>query len=136
MRKSSVPCYVRNGGEHEIINIPMGQFTRWRLKLLVRELLKNGKTLETFVAAKASDATINLLEGLLKILSLNLKPKENRSTAWGLTTATEKNLKPTQRKDGSEEEDLNLVQFAVSCGLVTIAYLIGAMLHYFEGFYY
>lgn len=135
MRKKSIPCYLNNGGEHEIINIPMGQYTRWRLKLLTKELLKNGKTLETFVAAKASDATIKLLEGLLKILSLNLKPRDNRREALKLTTANEKNLKPNQRETGSDEE-VNLVQFAVSCGLVAIAFLIGAMLQYCEGFYY
>ncbi len=135
MKKQSVPCYVANGGVHNIVNLPLGQFTRWRLKLLVRELLKNGKSLETFVAAKATPHTIKLLEGLAKILDLNLKPKQNREAADILTTATEKNLKPTARP-AANTQYLNLVQFSISCGLVVLCYLIGAFLQYMEALSY
>lgn len=135
MRKFSVPCYVQNGGVHNIVNIPLGQFTRYRLRQLVRELLRNGKQLETFVAAKATPKTIQLLAALDKILGLNLKPKESREAANILTTAAEKNLKPTVAKAASEKE-VNLVSFSVSCGLIVLCYMIGAFLQYLEGFNY
>lgn len=131
MRKFSVPCYVQNGGVHNIVNIPLGQFTRYRLRQLVRELLRNGKKLETFVAAKATPKTIQLLAALDEILGMNLKPKESREAANILTTATEKNLKPTAAKAASEEE-VNLVSFSISCGLIVLCYMVGAFIQYLE----
>lgn len=135
MRKKSIPCYVSNGGIHNVVNIPMGQFTRSRLKDLIRELLKSGKTLETFVAAKATPKTIQLLEGLLKILDLNLKPKSSREAATNLITVNEKNLKPKSQVRGSEEE-VNLLSFSLSCGLIALCYLVSAFLEYLEGISY
>lgn len=131
MKKQSVPCYVANGGVHNIVNVPLGQFTRYQLKQLCRELLRTGKTLETFVAAKATPKTIHLLEGLLKILDLNLKPKSSREAAVHLLTANEKNLKPTARRQGKDEVE-NLVSFSISCGLITLCYMVGAFLQYLE----
>lgn len=131
MKKQSVPCYVANGGVHNIVNVPLGQFTRYQLKQLCRELLRTGKTLETFVAAKATMKTIKLLEGLLKILDLNLKPKSSREAAVHLLTEYEENLKPTARRQGKEEVQ-NLVSFSISCGLITLCYMVGAFLQYLE----
>jgi hypothetical protein len=131
MKKQSVPCYVANGGVHNIVNVPLGQFTRYQLKQLIRELLKTGKTLETFVAAKATKKTIKLLEGLLRILDLNLKPKSSREAAIHLLTEYEENLKPTARRQGKEEVK-NLVSFSISCGLITLCYMVGAFLQFLE----
>lgn len=131
MRKTSIPCYVKNGGVHEVVNIPLGQFTRHQLKKLCRELLKSAKTLETFVAAKATPKTINVLEGLLAILDLNLKPKTAREAANNLTTAYEENLKQDKRELG-QQQTVNLVDFSIKCGLIVFCYLMSAMLAYFE----
>lgn len=131
MKKQSVPCYVANGGVHNIVNVPLGQFTRYQLKQLCRELLRTGKTLETFVAAKATTKTIKLLEGLLKILDLNLKPKSSREAAIHLLTDYEENLKPTARRQGKEEVQ-NLVSFCISCGLISLCYMVGAFLQFLE----
>lgn len=131
MKKQSVPCYIANGGVHNIVNVPLGQFTRYQLKQLIRELLKTGKTLETFVAAKATTKTIKLLEGLLKILDLNLKPKSSREAAVHLLTEYEENLKPAARRQGKIEVE-NLVSFSISCGLITLCYMVGAFLQYLE----
>lgn len=136
MRKTSIPCYVKNGGVHDVVNIPLGAWTRVRLKHLCRELLKSQSTLQTFCAAKATSHNMALIKGLLEILSLNLKPKSNREAAVVLTSANEKNLKPTQRMKGSDEETTNLVQFSISCGLIALLYLLAAHLEYLEALSY
>lgn len=130
MKKQSVPCYIRNGGEHEIVNIPLGMCARVHLKMLCRELLQHAKTLETFVAAKATPQTINLLIGLLKILSIDLKPKANREAGKSLCAANEKNLKPSAQS--LTDETVNLVQFAISCGLVALLFIGAAFLENLE----
>lgn len=131
----SIPCYVPNGGEHYIVNIPLGQFTRLYLKRLVNELLRNYQTFGTMVVAKATPKTIQLLSGLSKILDVNLKPKENRQQFRVLTTATEKNLKPTAAKS-ADDQAFNIVTFAVSCGLVAIMFILAGHLDYLESLKY
>lgn len=135
-KKQSVPCYVRNGGIHGILNIPLGMFSRVRLLNFCKELLKSQSTLETFMAAKATEKNLVLIRGLIQILSLDLKPKENRREAQALTAAVEKNLKPKQRENGSEQEKVNLVQFAISCGLIALIYILAAHLEYLENLNY
>lgn len=135
MRKKSIPCYIANGGEHDVVNIPLGQFTRWRLKLLVHELLRTRQTLETFVAAKATPKNVQLLEALAKILALNLKPKENRAAAITLQSAVEKNLKP-KAASADTDETINLVQFSIKCGLIVVCFLVGAFMQQCEGIIY
>lgn len=114
-----------------IINVPMGAFVRLRLKKLCEELLARGEALQTFVAAEATPATLTLLRGLSKILSLNLKPKASREKAKNLLSENEKNLSETVRLSANEE-DFNLVSFALSCGLIVVIFLLGCHLDYLE----
>lgn len=88
------------------------------------------------MAAKTTEKNLVLIRGLVKILSLDLKPKANRREAETLTAANEENLKPKQRENGSEQEKVNLIQFAISCGLVAILYIIAAHLEYLESLNY
>lgn len=111
-------------------------FTRARLLNLCKELLKSHTTLETFMAAKATEKNLTLIRGLVQILSLNLKPKGNRREAEALTSAYEKNLKPSLRENGSEQEKVNLIQFAISCGLIALIYILAAHLEYLENLNY
>lgn len=135
VKKQSVPCYVRNGGVHNIVNVPFGQFTRLALRKLVQQLLKSAQTFETMFVVEVTEANVKILKALDEILSLNLKPKENRQNAVLLTTAHEKNLKPTARQHGNEEE-INLVSLALSCGLLVILFLLAAHVQYLESFVY
>lgn len=132
MRKISVPCYIKNGGHMHIINVPMGVFVRLRLKRLCDELLARAAVLQTFVAAEATPATLELLRGLSKILSLNLKPKKSREAANTLLADNEINLSKKVSLSANEEEEINLVSFAISCGLIAILFLLGAHLNYLE----
>lgn len=130
-RKVSVPCYINNGGVHNIVNIPFGQFTRAALKRFVNELLQSAKQFETMFVCKVTDRNLKVLKALAEILSLNLKPKGNRRQANLLTTVYEKNLKPSALQQGNEEE-INLVSFSLSCGLITLLFLLAAHIQYLE----
>lgn len=130
-RKTCVPCYVKNGGLHNIVNVPLGLFTRAKLLNLCRELLKHQKSLETFFAAKATPETVFLLQGLVRLLSLDLKPKKNRAEGQILTTALDKNLSPG-RSSEADFEELNLVDFAVKCGVIALLFALGMFLEYLE----
>ena len=81
--------------------------------------------------AEVTERDLALLEGLNKILDLNLKPKENRREARVLTAANEKNLKPTAQEHGSEKE-INLVGFSLSCGLIALLFLLASHIEYLE----
>ena len=129
--KKSIPCYVPNGGEHFVVNIPMGIFTRVRLKNLCKELLQNLQTFETMIVAKATKKNVQILEGLVKILDLDYKPLANRSAAQTLLTAVEKNLKPTATSH-EDEEEVNLISFSVSCGLIAVIFMLVAHLDYLQ----
>lgn len=115
-----------------IVNVPMGVFVRLRLKRLCDELLARAATLQTFVAAEATPATLELLRGLSKILSLNLKPKSNREAAKTLLAENEINLSEKVSLSANEEEEINLVSFAISCSLIAVLFLLGAHLNYLE----
>lgn len=130
-RKISVPCYVNNGGVHNIVNIPIGQFTRAALKSLCRELLQSAQQFETMFVCEVTERKVKIIKALAEILDLNLKPKENRRKAIVLTTVHEKNLKPSALQPGNEEE-INLVSFSLSCGLITILFLLAAHIQYLE----
>lgn len=130
-RKISVPCYVNNGGVHNIVNIPMGQFTRAALKQFCRELLQSAQQFETMFVAEVTDRRLKIIHALAEILDQNLKPKENRRKAKLLTTVHEKNLKPATLQQGNEEE-INLVSFSLSCGLITLLFLLAAHIQYLE----
>lgn len=130
-KKQSIPCYVNNGGVHNIVNVPFGQFTRLHLKQFAQELLKSASTFETMYVAQVTEKNLKLLKGLVQILSLNLKPKQNRRGAIVLTAANEKNLKPSVPKQGNDEE-VNLVSFALSVGLITLLFLLAAHIEYLE----
>ena len=130
-RKTSIPCYVNNGGVHNIVNIPFGQFTRAALKSFVNELLQSAQQFETMFICKVTDRNLQILKALAEILSFNLKPKENRRKAKLLTTVHEKNLKPSALQTGNEEE-INLVSLSLSLGLITLLFLIAAHIEYLE----
>ena len=129
--KKSIPCYVPNGGVHNVVNIPMGIFVRAELKKLVAQLLKHHATLQTMVAAPATPRTLTLLRGLDAFLRFDLKPKTPRRMAKVLLTENEKNLKPTAREAG-EVESFNFVTFAISCGLIAFIFLLASHLEYLE----
>lgn len=131
MSKKSVPCYIPNGGEHFIVNIPLGQFTRVRLKHFCREQLQNLQTFETMLVAKATQQNVKLLRGLLALLEIDFKPKENRGAALTLTAENEKNLKPSMPLAGSERI-VNLVDVSVKFGLIVILFLLAFHLNYLE----
>lgn len=130
MKQKSVPCYVPNGGVHNIINVPMGAFVRLRLKKLVARLLASYSHFETFIAIQPEEADIKLLNALDAIMALNLKPKATRTKARTLLSTHEKNLKPTPQDQ--EEERINLVGVAISVGLVILLFIIAAHLEYQE----
>lgn len=130
-QKTSIPCYVNNGGVHNIVNIPMGQFTRAALKQFCRELLQSAQQFETMFVAEVTDRKLKIIRALAEILDQNLKPKENRRKAMLLTTAHEKNLKPSALQQGKEEE-INLVSLSLSCGLITLLFLLAAHIQYLE----
>lgn len=134
MKQKSVPCYVPNGGVHNIINVPMGAFVRLRLKKLVNKLLGSYKHFETFIAIQPEDADIKLLNALDAIMSLNLKPKQTRTKAKALLAAHEKNLKPTSGVKA--EEEINLISLAISVGLIVILFLLAASAEYSENMLY
>lgn len=129
MRKKSIPCYIKNGGVHNVVNVPMGIFTRAELCKLVRRLLASLKNLETFVAAEATPRTIKLLQGLDKFLSVDLKSRSSRPDACTVLAVNEKNLKPSQPTHG-DEASLNFVDFSIKCGLIVLAYVIAAHLEF------
>lgn len=131
MSKKSIPCYIPNGGEHFIVNFPMGQFARVRLKVFLRELLQNLGTFETMFVAKATKENTQLVTGLYNLLCLDLKPKASRFKANALLAANEKNLKPSEGETAIEES-LNLVSFAVKCGLIVACFLLAAHLEYLQ----
>lgn len=131
MSKKSIPCYIPNGGEHFIVNIPMGQFTRVRLKNFCKELLSNLQTFETMFVAQATEKNRQLLEGLVSLLEIDFKPKENRRAAELLTTANEENLKPSRREIGNERF-VNLVSLSVKAGLIILMFLFVFHLNYLE----
>lgn len=129
MRKKSIPCYIKNGGVHNVVNVPMGIFTRAELCKLVRRLLASLKNLETFVAAEATPRTVKLLQGLDNFLSVDLKSRSSRPEASTLLAVNEKNLKLSQPTIGDEAQ-LNFVDFSVKCGLIALLYIIAAHLEY------
>ena len=129
MRKKSIPCYIKNGGVHNVVNVPMGIFTRAELCKLVRRLLVSLENLETFVAAEATPRTIKLLQGLDKFLSVDLKSRSSRPDACTVLAVNEKNLKPSQPTNG-DETPLNFVDFSIKCGLLVIEYIIAAHLEF------
>lgn len=131
MSKKSIPCYIPNGGEHFIVNIPMGQFTRARLKNFCKELLENLQTFETMFVAKATEKNVQLLQGLVSLLDIDFKPKENRRAAIELTAANEKNLKPLEVARRNERI-VNLVSLSVKCGLILLMFLLVFHLNYLE----
>ena len=131
MSKKSIPCYIPNGGEHFIVNIPMGQFTRARLKNFCKELLENLQTFETMFVAKATEKNVQLLQGLISLLDIDFKPKENRRAAMELTTANEKNLKPLE-VTRRNERIVNLVLLSVKAGLIVLMFLFVFHLNYLE----
>ena len=131
MSKKSIPCYIPNGGEHFVVNIPMGQFTRVRLKNFCKELLENLQTFETMFVAKATERNVKLLQGLVQLLDIDFKPKENRRAAIELTTANEKNLKPEEAARRNERI-VNLVSLSVKCGLILLMFLFVFHLNYLE----
>ena len=131
MKKIQVPCYLRNGGKHQIVNVPFGIFTRVELRKLVHELLSRQKTLQTFFAAEATPRTIALLQGLEHILSMNLKPKAIRQKEKCWYAANEKNLRQLTRQCETDEV-VYLVQVACSCGLIIILFLIAAHLDFLQ----
>lgn len=87
------------------------------------------------VAIQPQAGDIKLLNALVEILSLNLKPKATRSEALALLAAHEKNLKPFKRLDGKDEL-CNLVQFSLSCGLIAILFMLASHLCYLEAMNY
>lgn len=131
MNKKQIPCYLPNGGTHQIVNVPLGIFTRAELRRLVRELLDHHKQLGTFIAAEATPRVLSLLNGLHVILGLNLKPAAVRRKAAYWYAANEKNLK---RLAVNEEtgEVVDLVKVAASFGLIAIIFLIVAHLDYLQ----
>ena len=131
MSKKSIPCYIPNGGEHFIVNIPLGQFTRVRLKNFCKELLDNLQTFETMFVAEATERNRKLLESLVQILDIDFKPLSNRGKAEVLTTAAEENLKPTQRSV-SKERVVNLVDLSVKFGLIILLFAFVFHLNYLE----
>lgn len=131
MSKKSVPCYIPNGGEHFIVNIPLGQFTRVRLKNFCKELLANLQTFETMFVAKATEKNVQLLQGLVSLLDIDFKPKENRRAAIELTAANEKNLKPSD-VNRRNERIVNLVSLSIKCGLILLMFLLVFHLNYLE----
>lgn len=131
MAKKSIPCYIPNGGEHFVINIPFGFFQRVQLKRLVNELLERGQVLGTFVAAEASAQNLRLLKGLARILDIDLKPIERRREAEALLAANEENLKQFLGRPANLE-DVNLVSLSVSCGLIVALFLLAAHLEYLQ----
>ena len=131
VKQKSVPCYVANGGLHNVINVPFGIFTRLRLHRLVKNCLKSWQHFETMIVIEPEEADIKLLQGLDAFLSLNLKPKSTRSEAVKLLSANEENLKPSRRMI-AEEKDFNVVTFAISTGLIVIMFLIGAHIESFS----
>lgn len=135
VKKHSIPCYVANGGEHNIVNVPLGIFTRLRLRRFVQQLLKSAQQFETMFVVKFDTKDLQLLQSLDKILSLNLKPKSNRAAAKILTAAGEKNLKPTARQHG-KDEFVNLVELSVSLGLIVLLFIVAAHIEYVEALSY
>lgn len=131
MSKKSVPCYIPNGGEHFIVNIPLGQFTRVRLKNFCKELLANLQTFETMFVAKATQRNIMLLQGLVALLDIDYKPKKNRAQAIELTAANEENLKP-ETCVVSDERVVNVVDLSVRFGLIVLLFLAAFHLNYLE----
>lgn len=131
MNKKSIPCYVKNFGVHNVLNIPFGMNQRIQLKKFLRELDSRQREFETMFVAKATAANIILVRGLMKILDIDFKRKTTRSKAVKLLSAHEKNLK--QNRTGTNEpEDINLVDFALSCGLLAILFMLAAHMEYIE----
>lgn len=127
--KHSIPCYVTNGGVHDVVNIPLGMWQRIELRKLIRELLTHQKNLVTILAANATPQAVQVLKGLYEILGLDLRPQATRGKATALLTENEKNLKQSA-KQVSESSFVNLVSFSVSCGLIAILFLVAAHIEY------
>lgn len=130
-KHQQVPCYLQNGGGQQIVNVPLGIFTRHELKNLVTELLRRGEVLGEFVAAEATPRVIALLKGLSVILSLNLKPTAVRRVASTWYAAHEKNLKRLALSD-TDIEVIDLVKVAAASGLIVFLFLIAAHLDYLQ----
>lgn len=135
VKKHSIPCYIANGGVHNVVNVPLGIFQRLRLRRFVHTLLKSAQQFETMFVAKVDEKDLQLLEGLHKILNLDLKPKANRRKAKLLTAAHERNLKPSAAQK-SNDEFVNLVSLSLSLGLITLLFLIAARVQYLEALSY
>ena len=131
MKHRQIPCYVPDGGVHNVVNIPMGIFTRAELRRLIRELLANWRKFETMVVAPATPRTLKLLQGLDNFLQHDLKLKRNREDALTLLAANEKNLKPRKRELG-EDFRQDMLLLSLQCGLVVILFLLAAHLEYLE----
>lgn len=114
-----------------IVNIPLGQFTRVRLKYFLREQLKNLQTFETMLVAKATEQNVRLIKGLLALLEIDFKPKKNRCAAKTLTDENEKNLKPSVT-DFGDEHIVNIIDLSVKFGLVVVLFLLAFHLNYLE----
>lgn len=127
----AIPCYVPNGGVHDVVNIPMGKFTRAELKNFCKQLLQSAQQFETMFVATVTPKTLKLLSGLAQLCDIDLKPKSNRRKCQLLTAANEKNLKPSAQAVGNDEK-INLVSLSLSLGLITLLFLIAAHLEYLE----
>lgn len=127
----SVPCYIRNGGVHNILNLPLGINARATLAKICKELLITQKTLQTFCACHVSQAELQLLSGLVKILQTDLRPKANREAVRVCLSENEKNLNRSKREAGKDEV-VNLVSLSVSVGLIALLFLFGAHVEYLE----
>lgn len=131
MSKKSIPCYVPNGGVHNVLNIPLGMFQRMELKKFLRELDARQRDFQTMFVAHATRANIALVRGLLQILDIDIKKKATRREAVHLLSAHEKNLKHNSTA-ADQQTQVNFVDLSLSFGLLAILFILAAHINYLE----
>lgn len=78
MTKKTLPVYIGDFADYDIVNVPMSQSMRWTLVDFLRALLDSQDVFETFFAVPFSAKYRQLMRTLLVPLTSNIRYKENR----------------------------------------------------------
>lgn len=120
-----LPVYIPNGGMHDVLNVPISFAQRVTITRLLRNLLNSKQILETMMAVEAREDYEIVCHGLLEIFATDFRRKKNRESVRTLLAANEKNLSSTP-SNHEEEEEFDMVQFGIACGLITFIFLFAA----------
>lgn len=120
-----LPCYIENGGYHDVLNVPMSLPMRASLVQLCRRLIASQAKLDTIMAAEYRPQFLSVSKALVQILTADFRRKANRRAVVDCYAAHEKNLKSETARDC---DDFDIFQFAIAVGLVGSIFLFASLI--------